>query len=177
MSSAPVNALSAVGQFITRLRNFVINGVFLILFIVLTVGLLSTCQTLTVPSQSALVINPDGILVDARNLPSGLDQVLGFSEAPVETELQDLLDAIHIAKTDDDIKLIVLNLENLVYASPAQAHRIGQSLLDFRDSGKEVISYGDYYSQAHLLIASHADAVYMHPLGQAMLSGYGGSNL
>ena len=77
---------------------------------------------------------------------------------------------------DDDIKMILLDLENLATVAPAQSNRIGDALQNFKQSGKTVVSYGDYYSQAQYHIASNADEIYMHPYGQVLFTGYGGSS-
>ena len=45
-----------------------------------------------------------------------------------ETAINDVLEAITLAATDDDIKLIVLDLDDLTYASSAQVLRIGAAL-------------------------------------------------
>ena len=176
-SPRPAGVLAATGQFITRTRNFVLNTLFILLVLLLTIGMLSTCQSVSVPNDAALIVNPQGIIVDQRSIPQSLTEVVSFSDRPVETELQDLLLAIRTAAGDDAIKMLILNLENLAYVSPAHAHRLGAELARFSETGKRIASYGDFYSQSHLHIASFADAVYMHPLGQALLTGYGGSNL
>ena len=98
----------------------------------------------------------------------------GVSE---ETAIGDVLDAISYAADDDDIKLLLLNLDELSYASSAQSLRIGEALASFKESGKQVVAYADYFSQYQYHIASYSDALYMHPMGQALLTGYGGNNL
>jgi protease-4 len=72
--------------------------------------------------------------------------------------------------------MIILDLDELAWAAPAHAQRIGVALTAFRDSGKKVVSYGHFYSQAQYHIASFADALYMHPMGQIVFEGFGGFN-
>ena len=50
-------------------------------------------------------------------------------------------------------------------------------LKGFRETGKQVVAYGHSFSQAQYHIASFADAIYMHPMGQVVLDGFGGYNL
>src|ERR1700760_3604962 len=68
----------------------------------------------TVPRSAALVIAPEGELVEQLSsdpLRRAFGQASG-GPAP-ETLLKDVLDAIGAAKSDERIKLIVLDLNNL----------------------------------------------------------------
>jgi len=38
---------------------------------------------------------------------------------------------------------------------------------------KKIIAVGDYYTQGQYYLASFDDAVYMHPMGQVLLTGFG----
>ena len=87
------------------------------------------------------------------------------------------MEAITLAATDDDIKLIVLDLDDLTYASSAQVLRIGAALESFKETGKEVIAHENNFQQFQYHIASYANELYMHPWGDALLTGYGGNNL
>ena len=177
MSRDNTSVLGSVGAGITKLRNFVINTFFVLVLLFVVVGSLSTCQTYSVPEGSALIINPRGVIVDALTYPSQWQDLVTASDAPGETELQSILVALEMAANDSDIKALVLDLDDLVYVSPAQANRIGDALATFKLSGKQIISYADFYGQEHYHIASYADAIYMHPLGQIFFSGYGGDQL
>jgi protease-4 len=84
-----------------------------------------------------------------------------------------LNEAIRRAATDDRIRAIVLELDELAWVSTGHAQTLGAALTEFRDTGKQVIAYGNYFEQPQYLLASFADAVYLHPEGQAMLSGSG----
>ncbi len=163
-----------IGAGITRLRNFVVNTIFLLLLIALTVGLLANCQSVTVPQNSALLINPKGVIVEAATLPDPFTELFSTGPRMAQVELAALLSAIEGAATDADIRMIILDLDELAWAAPAHAQRIGQALQKFRDAGKKVVSYGHFYSQAQYHIASFADALYMHPMGQVVLEGFGG---
>lgn len=163
-----------IGAGITRLRNFVVNTIFLLLLIALTVGLLANCQSVTVPQDSALLVNPKGIIVESATLPDPFGGFLSAGQRVAQVELGALLRAIEEAATDADIRMIVLDLDELAWAAPTHAQRVGQALQKFRDAGKRVVSYGHFYNQAQYHIASFADALYMHPMGQVVLEGFGG---
>ena len=168
---------SRAGERITKFRNFVLNSFFVLALLVVFASLVTSCDREIVPKGSALVINPIGALVEQPAPPLSFPDVLLQNGPVAETAIADVLEAISLAKDDADIRLIVLNLDDLSYASSAHALRIGEALTAFRDAGKEVITYADYYQQFQYHIASYSNALYMHPMGQALLSGYGGNNL
>ena len=164
------SVISRIGLGLTKARNFAANLLFVVLIVVLLVFLFSSSD-IDVPSDSALVLNPKGVLVDQQTVIDPLQDLLSQGRAP-EVELLALLTAIKRATEDDRIQLIVLDLDELAYASTAQGNTLGRALESFRAAGKEVLAFGTYYSQSQYLIASHADAVYMHPFGQILLSGF-----
>ena len=176
MADKSTSALGRIGGGITRLRNFVLNTFFIVAMVLITIVMLSTCESITVPDNSALLINPQGVIVESASLPDPLQEIFASGTQEKEVELSALLRAIDAATTDRHIRMIVLDLDELVWAAPAHAQRIGQALLDFRGTGKQVVSYGNFFSQAQYHIASFADAVYMHPMGQVVLEGFGGFN-
>ena len=63
-----------------------------------------------------------------------------------EIEFKSILDNIEKAKTDDRIKGIYLNVP-FVNAGLAQTEEIRNKLLDFKTTGKFIISYAENYSQ------------------------------
>ncbi len=176
MAESTGGVLSRVGRGITRFRNFVVNTLFILLLAVLVGGLINSCQTLKVPDNSALLINPKGVIVESATLPDPFQELFRAGPRMAEIELDGLLRAIDFAASDDLIKMIVLDLDELAYAAPSHAQRIGEALQKFSETGKKVVSYGHYYTQSQYHIASFADAVYMHPMGQVVLDGFGGFN-
>ncbi len=78
--------------------------------------------------------------------------------------LDEVLKAIAVAKNDDDIKGISIN-NNFMVAGMAQTQAIRKALKDFKEDGKFVYAYGDFYMQKDYYLASVADAIYMNPVG------------
>ena len=165
------------GQWITKIRIFLVNSFFVLATLFVLAALVSSCESESVPKDSALFINPTGQLVEQTSPPLSFPDVLFQSGQVEETAINDVLEAINLAATDDDIKLIVLDLDDLTYASSAQVLRIGAALEGFKETGKEVIAYENEFQQFQYHIASYANELYMHPWGDALLTGYGGNNL
>lgn len=84
--------------------------------------------------------------------------------------LNDILTRIKYAKTDDKIKGIYLDM-SMMGASFATLQEIRDALVDFKSSGKFILSYSEYYSQGTYYLASTADNVYLNPEGIIDFSG------
>ncbi len=156
---------------ISALRIVLVNLFFLALVALLVAILVSSCQR-PAARTGALLIDPEGVIVDELE-PIDPVAALLADERFGSVELETILRAIRKGKTDDNVKGIVLRLDRIGGLSTAHAARIGTALADFRSSGKSVQAYGDYFDQPHFLLASHADAVYLHPEGQVWLPGFG----
>ena len=88
-----------------------------------------------------------------------------------EMELKTVLDNIEKAKTDDRIKGIYLNVP-FVNAGLSQTEEIRNKLLDFKTTGKFIISYAENYSQNGYYLSSIADEIFLNPEGIFELKGF-----
>ena len=160
-----------VGAFLTRTRNFVMNTVFIVILIFVLFAVIDAFDTPGVPADSALVLNPQGEIVE-QTVPLDPFSALWTSDTVREADIHELLRAIDHAAADDRIKMIVLDLDDLTWASAAHAESLGRALARFNDAGKETIAVGNDLGQSQYAIASHADAVYLHSSGGLYLPGY-----
>ena len=121
---------------------------------------------------SALLVAPKGAIVEQL---SGVDPltVLTSGGQIRQTRLADLLKAIDKAARDDRIGALVLDPSSLGDVAPAQLEAIGDALAAFRDSGKKIVAKAHHYDRDHYYLASFADEIYMHPMGEVELVGYG----
>jgi protease-4 len=78
--------------------------------------------------------------------------------------LDDILKNIRKAKNDAHIKGIYLDLTS-VPAGIATLEEIRSALIDFKNSGKFIISYSEMYTQATYYLATVADKIYLNPQG------------
>ncbi|MBN2275825.1 MAG: signal peptide peptidase SppA [Bacteroidales bacterium] len=123
-----------------------------------------------VKPQSILLLKLDQPIIDRKpSLPIpgfnirnfGIDNRIGLNE---------LLANIDKAAKDSNISGIYLQLSNL-QAGVATVQEIRNALLDFKKSGKFIVSYGDFYTEAAYYLASVSDKVYMNPLGNLNFDG------
>ena len=166
-------ALRAFGRGVTATRVFVTNLLFLVVVFVLLAMLISGGAKLTVPDKAALVLAPEGTIVEQTTQSASFEALLGGNDVAAETRYQDLIDALDTAKTDSRIAVILLDLEHLTGVSPAHLSGLGDALAQAKAAGKEIVAVGDYYTQGQYYLASYADSVYMHPMGQVLLTGFG----
>lgn len=134
--------------------------------------------SVSIPSEAALVLDPNGVLVEQAEqvdpFAALIEEAYGIDE-PRQIEVHDIVRVLRKAKDDERIKGLVLDLRKLeIQASSAsKAHYLANEIAAFKESGKKVIAVGDYYSQAQYLIAANADEVYMNDYGNIFIYGYG----
>ena len=167
------NLLQRIGRGLTRTRNFVMNTLFLLVLVLLVVAVWDSAGGVSVPEDAALVLNPEGALVEETWVGDPLQNWWSPGSAEPLANVNDLVRAVDAAAEDERIKAVVLDLDNLTWAAAAHARYLGDALARFKAAGKEVIAYGYDYGQAHYAIASFADALYLHPYGGMAFTGYG----
>ncbi len=126
-----------------------------------------------VPETAALLIEPQGELVE-QNSGGPLDRAIAEASGQQEFEvrLRDMVDAIHRAKDDARIKVIVLNLDGLTSGGIAKLEEVAAALRDFRTGGKQVIAMGTSFDQQQYYLAAHADQIYLDPHGMVLIEGF-----
>ena len=126
-----------------------------------------------VPDDVALVLAPDGVLVDQLS-GNPLDRALARARGvPIrETLVKDLKDAIRAAAHDDRIQALVLRLDGLGGAGLSKLQDLADEIVQFKESGKQVIALGDNFTRNQYYLAAYADEIYMHPMGFVYVDGY-----
>jgi len=127
----------------------------------------------TVPSKAALVISPEGQIVEQLSgdpIERAIEEARGQGRA--ETLLWDLTDAIRAAAKDDRIPVLVLDMEYFQGAGQPTLEELSRAIREFRATGKKVIAYGSGYMQDQYYVASQAEEIYVDPLGFVMIDGY-----
>src|ERR1700719_3661732 len=126
-----------------------------------------------VPHTAALVIAPEGELVEQLSsdpVRRAFGQASG-GPAP-ETLLRDVTDAIAAAKSDERIKLIVLDLGSLDSSGLSKLQKTAAALREFRAACKRVVVAADSLDQTQYYLAAQAGEVYLDPMGLVYLDGF-----
>ncbi len=162
--------------FFSFVRSLFFNLLFLALVLLVVYSLLQE-KELVLKDKTILKLSISGNIVEQQTQEDPVSDFagrwLGFSEEPRETVLQDILDALRQAKDDPKIEAILLDLKYLGTIGLNQLETIGEALIDFRQSGKQIISAEDYYSQDQYYLAAHADSIFLNPMGGVNLHGFG----
>jgi protease-4 len=86
------------------------------------------------------------------------------------TGLNDLLKGIKNAATDPNIKMVYMDLSHMAIGL-AQLEELREALLQFKESEKPIIAYGDNLSQGAYYLSTVADKIYLNPYGALALQG------
>jgi protease IV len=127
----------------------------------------------SVPSKAALVIAPEGPLVEQLSgdpRTRALDEALGNERE--EALLWDLIDSIRAAASDKRIQVLVLDLDKLESGTQPALAELAAAIREFRASGKKVIAYGVELTQERYYLAAQADEIYLDPMGFVLVQGY-----
>ena len=124
----------------------------------------------TVKPNSVLYMKLDYEIADrtSENKFAGID--FNTMESKDVTGLNQILNNIEFAKTDANIKGIYLELSTIP-TSTATLQEIRNKLIEFKESGKFIVTYGENYSQSAYYLATAADKIYVNPEGMVDLHG------
>ncbi len=155
-----------------------IVGLFLTFFLMLFfigiaagVAASSSDKEVDVKPNSVLKATFSKTIIDRSKPPTlNLSSALG-GNVNNEMGLNDILASIEKAKTDDNIKGIYLELSG-VAAGLGLLEEIREKLVEFKETDKFVIAYGETMTQKAYYLASVADEVYLNPRGLVMLNGF-----
>jgi len=151
--------------------------VFMLLFFFALFAILSASPNPGQVREGALYIDLAGFVVEERSPVNPITAIIS-GEAPVrEYQARDLVRALDAAAGDDRIKAVVFDLT--MFAGGGQVHlqEIGEAIERVKQAEKPVLTYALAYGDDHLHLASHASEVWVDPMGGALVSGPGGSNL
>ncbi|SNR82718.1 signal peptide peptidase SppA [Hymenobacter mucosus] len=146
---------------------FILGLLSIILLVGIVVSLASSDKEVTVASNSVLELTLDKPLGE-RSFDNPLSGFTGGQASSIG--LDELKATIRRAKEDEDIKGIFLNLE-LVQGGMASLEEVRQELVDFKKSGKFIVSYTDAQSEKSYYLASVADKLYLNPQGTLEFNG------
>ena len=138
----------------------------------------SMISALSAPTETSTVVKPNSVLhmkLDYAIPDRTTDNPFGginfnTMESQDMTGMNDILRNIEHAKTDNNIKGIYLEMSSIP-TSTATLEEIRNKLIEFKESGKFIVAYGENYSQSAYYIASIADKIFLNPEGALDLHG------
>lgn len=155
---------------VTVVRVALANLLFLAALVVL--WLLLTDRPEPLPERAALLLEPRGVVVDERTGIDASGLLLPVDDADREVLLADMIDSVEMARDDDRIVALVMDLDQMVSMGQSKSWELGEAIARFRESGKPVVAVGDYFTQDQYRLAVEADTLLIHPFGTVALEGY-----
>ena len=129
------------------------------------VGMMSSSSSFVLKDKTILKIDLNGSLNELQD-DNPFSSLLGATS----TGIDDILSAIKKAKENDKVAGIYLRCNELS-AGIASLEPIRKALVDFKESGKFIVSYADSYNQGTYYLASSADKIMMNPEGDLNFCG------
>ena len=157
--------------FKTFFASFLGSAVLLLVVVLLLVGSLvssiasSTDVKVDVKPQTVLYMNLN-YEIPERTSSNNLGLIFNgssFSEVDM-AGMNDIMNNIKAAATDPNISGIFMELSTIATSS-ANIEEIRNQLIEFKKSGKFILSYAEAYSQSAYYLASVSDKIYMLPDG------------
>jgi len=184
--SANENPIAMLWRWIGLIQHGILRvlGIFFILFFLLAVpgciaGLvagMSGGDEFEMADNGVLRFAPNGVVVEEELRIAPEDALSGAllgGGAPEQILLRDVVEGLRMAAADDEVQTLLVNFDRLAGATPAAMHEIAEEMTAFREAGKEIIAYGENFSNGSWFLAAHADEINLHDYGQALVTGYG----
>ncbi|MDX5583371.1 MAG: signal peptide peptidase SppA [Aureibaculum sp.] len=135
----------------------------LLLFVSASASAFGDDKKVMVKNNSVLELKLENQIKDyAPKSSDPFEELFGFEED--KAGLQEILNAIENAKTDENIKGISINTL-FINGGIAQTQAIRDKLVEFKESGKFIFAYADFYAQKNYYLSSVADSIFLNPVG------------
>ena len=152
--------------------GIIVASIMFFFFILIIISVASQEKPVEVQQNTILYMNLNETIVErAEDNPFDILPSDGFS-AMKQLGLNDIIDDIQKAKKDDNIAGIFMEL-SYINAGISTIEEIRNALIDFRESGKFILSYSDLYTQKAYYLASVSDMIYLNPAGELGFAGLG----
>ncbi|KAF1720117.1 signal peptide peptidase SppA [Pseudoxanthomonas wuyuanensis] len=155
--------------------NLLFFGLLLLLVILFAIAAGSGSGIKPLRDRTTLVIAPEGRLVEQYSTDPAMRALAKLSgdKGAEEIQLRDLLRAIDAAREDKKIERVLLRMDKLQPSGYASMREVASALARLRESGKQIVAFGENLSQSQYLLAAQANEVYLDPMGSLVLEGLG----
>lgn len=155
---------SVLGTFIA----IVLAVVFLFILLAGVASSIDSAEQVNVKEQSVLTINLQKPITDRS--PNQFDFEAAFDLDAEAIGLDKILASIRAAKADDRIEGISIE-HTFLQSGMSQTKAIRDALTNFKESGKFIYAYHDFFTQKDYYLATVADSIFVHPEGGVELAG------
>lgn len=121
-------------------------------------------ETVVVPDKTILMLTLDQPINDRTSENPFANMNFNRTNAGKQLGLNDIVSNLKKASADSKVKGIYLELGDFP-SGQATLEEIRNALVDFKKSGKFIVSYSESYSQKSYYLASVSDKIYLNPAG------------
>ena len=166
-------AIVGVWDGMNFVRRLILNLIFFFLLLLLLVAIFgSRSAPVALSENTALVIAPEARLVEQFSTDAFTRSLEGsFGRGPAEVQLRDVLQVLASARDDDNIQRVLLRVDRMAFSGYASIREVADAIAEVRAKGKQVVAFGEYFTQAQYYLAAQADEVYLDPEGGVLLEG------
>lgn len=149
-------------------------GIFLSFFLLFLVFFVSAVSMVS-KQEKEVVVEPNSILFLKLDRPITDRQPLSafnFDKLSRDNRigLNQILSSIEKAKTDNNISGIYME-SAFVGGGVSTIEEIREALIDFKESGKFIVSYSNVYTQSGYYLSTVADKIFYNPAGYFSMNG------
>lgn len=143
-----------------------------LIFFVIGIGIITATgeKVVDIADNSVLHLKLDLPILE-RSVESPFGEVIMLGAGNAGIGLNELKQAIRRAAQDDRIKGILLE-PDYIYSGLAKLYELRKELEEFKDSGKFVVAYSEYLTEAEYYLASVADEIYLPEEGILEFNGF-----
>jgi protease IV len=157
---------------LATMLGIILSSILLFVIIIGGIGAMVSSQDQPIKTKPHTVLHVElnqPIMDRGNNNPMENFDFTSFTPTQ-QLGLNDILKNIKKAKKDPNIDGIYLDL-TYIQAGMATIEEIRNALIDFKESGKFIISYSDNYTQPTYYLSSIADKIYLNPEGLLIFVG------
>lgn len=165
----------AIGTALSYFNKALLYALEIIIVVAVIISVFSMTKSPQVQPNSILVLDLEGTIKELPSADMGLSPVL--PNAPSNVSLHELLATLDKASKDPMIDGVLLKLDKLQRVGMASIEEIGKALERYKTSGKPIWAWGTNFSQSQYALASHANEIYMHPMGEVLVKGLASNRL
>ena len=156
---------SMLGFFLTFIIIF-----FTFIIIIASIASFSKKDDIAVPKNTVLHLKFDKPIPDRTPIEPFEEYGFSFNDNK-KLGLDGIIENLKKAKEDKNIKGIYLDL-SIIPSGLASLEEIRNALLDFKESGKFILSYSEVYTQKAYYLATVSDKIYLNPEGYLDFRGF-----
>lgn len=157
---------------LATITGFIISSIILFVIMLGIIGAIiaSSDKEESIKANTILLLEFDKPIPD-RTSQNPLEN-LDLKNLKINTivGLHDIIKNIKKAKIDTNIKGIYLK-SGPIQAGIGTIEEIRNALIDFKKSGKFIVSYADYFTHSSYYLATSADSIFINPQGELVFIG------